>query len=115
MYCIKNLPSKIYLSLNFYTNVFLCECKFRGRCCTFSNRHCSHKKSCFSFTRIIASIPLIFAVQQFTEGFLWLSLTSPRFAGLQSVATIVFLFFAQVVWPVWVPYAILKLEPKENR
>jgi len=62
-----------------------------------------------------ASIPLIFAVQQITEGFVWLSLSNPAYAAYQQMATYNFLFFAQVVWPVWVPFAILKLEPKALR
>lgn len=64
---------------------------------------------------IFASIPLIFAVQQITEGFLWLALTYSNFAFLKQLTTCIFLFFAQVVWPIWVPYAILKLESKERR
>ncbi|MCA6438086.1 MAG: hypothetical protein IM600_06810 [Bacteroidetes bacterium] len=62
-----------------------------------------------------ASIPLIFAVQQFTEGLLWVSLTNPLYAYLQQPSTYIFLFFAQVVWPVWVPLAILLLAEKEKR
>lgn len=58
-----------------------------------------------------AAIPLLFAVQQASEGVVWLSLSSPGYASLQHVATYIFLFFAQVVWPVWVPFAILKFEP----
>jgi hypothetical protein len=64
---------------------------------------------------VFASIPLIFAVQQITEGFLWLSLSNSSYSYLQSFTTYAFLFFAQVVWPVWVPFSILKLEPKERR
>jgi hypothetical protein len=62
-----------------------------------------------------AGIPLIFAVQQITEGFVWLSLKNPAYASWQQTATYIFLFFAQVVWPVWVPFAILKLGRKERR
>lgn len=62
-----------------------------------------------------ASIPLLFAMQQFAEGFLWLSLTNPAFADLKEVCTYSFLFFAQVAWPLWVPFAILKLEPPDRR
>lgn len=62
-----------------------------------------------------ASIPLIFGVQQITEGFLWLSLSNPSHGPSQQALTSVFLFFAQVVWPVWVPLAIIKLEPKAKR
>jgi hypothetical protein len=61
------------------------------------------------------TIPLIFAVQQITEGFLWLALTNPAYASLREVATYNFLFFAQVVWPAWVPYAIYKFTPKDEQ
>lgn len=64
---------------------------------------------------IFASIPLLFSVQQITEGLVWLSLSHSDYAFLQQVSTNIFLFFAQVVWPIWVPFAILKLEPKERR
>jgi hypothetical protein len=63
---------------------------------------------------VFASIPFIFAVQQITEGFLWLALSSPAFVQLRQVTTYNFLFFAQVVWPFWVPLAIYKLEKKET-
>jgi hypothetical protein len=62
-----------------------------------------------------ASIPLLFAMQQVTEGFLWLALSDPAYVSLQEVTTYNFLFFAQVAWPVWVPFAILKLDAKEKR
>ena len=62
-----------------------------------------------------ASIPLIFAAQQITEGFVWLSLTGTAYASMQQVTTYIFLFIAQVVWPIWVPYSILKLQQKEQR
>lgn len=64
---------------------------------------------------LFASIPLIFAVQQFTEGFLWLSLTNPGYSSLQQASTYIFLFFAQVVWPFWVPFSLLMLTEKEKR
>ncbi|HEU4716339.1 MAG TPA: DUF6629 family protein [Bacteroidia bacterium] len=62
-----------------------------------------------------ASIPLIFGVQQLSEGFVWLSLSRPGYVPLQHVATFLFLFFAQVVWPVWVPLSIMLLKKKERR
>ncbi len=62
-----------------------------------------------------ASIPLIFAVQQFSEGLLWMSLTNPALAHLQQASTYAFLFFAQIVWPFWVPFAVLKMEPVVKR
>ena len=71
----------------------------------------SIKKAQLPSQMLFSSVPLLFAMQQFTEGFLWLSLTDPAYASLQQVTTYNFLFFAQVAWPVWVPFSILKLEP----
>lgn len=55
-----------------------------------------------------AAIPLLFAAQQITEGLLWLSLENSIDENLQHVFTWCFIFFAQVLWPFWVPYSILK-------
>jgi hypothetical protein len=62
-----------------------------------------------------ATIPLLFAVQQISEGFLWLALAEPGYEGLQQFTTYTFLFFAQVVWPFWVPFSILKFETNPKR
>jgi len=62
-----------------------------------------------------ASIPLIFAAQQIAEGFLWLSLTNPEYARFTIPCTYLFLFFAQIFWPTWVPFAALKLEANERK
>ncbi|MCO6499839.1 MAG: hypothetical protein J5I47_05605 [Vicingus serpentipes] len=62
-----------------------------------------------------ASIPLLFAFQQISEGFVWLSLTHPSYSFLQGIATYIFLFFAQIVWPLWVPLSIIMLKKKEKR
>ncbi|MBL0341189.1 MAG: hypothetical protein IPP71_09800 [Bacteroidetes bacterium] len=62
-----------------------------------------------------AAIPLLFAVQQFSEAVVWLSLTSPDFIHWQSFSTSLFLIFAQVVWPLWVPVSVLSLENNPAR
>lgn len=59
---------------------------------------------------VFASIPLLFAFQQFTEGVVWLSLTYPEYAIWQESSKNVFLFFAQIVWPLCVPLSMLLLE-----
>ena len=64
---------------------------------------------------MFASIPLFFALQQLSEGILWLSLTGERFSFMERISTYTFLFFAQVVWPVWVPLSIVMIEKKEQR
>jgi hypothetical protein len=64
---------------------------------------------------MFASIPLVFAVQQISEGFLWLTLPYSDQAHLQQVITHIFLIFAQVLWPLWVPVAIILVEKEETR
>lgn len=62
-----------------------------------------------------AGIPLLFAAQQFAEGFLWLSLSNSEYAIFKEPCTYLFLFFAQIFWPTWVPLAVLKLETSEKK
>lgn len=62
----------------------------------------------------LASIPLLFGIQQFTEGGVWLSLQN-NLPVLNKIGTYSFLFFAYMFWPVFVPFAIGRIEPDPNR
>jgi hypothetical protein len=62
-----------------------------------------------------ASIPVVFAFQQFSEGALWLTIGKPGLESIQAIATIVFLTMAQVIWPLLVPMAILLMEHHKIR
>lgn len=62
-----------------------------------------------------ATIPFLFCFQQVSEGFLWLALQNPVFSTLEKPAIYIFLFFAQVVWPLWLPFSIFKLEKEVLR
>ncbi|MGZ5244634.1 MAG: DUF6629 family protein [Bacteroidia bacterium] len=64
-----------------------------------------------------AAIPLLFAVQQFSEGFVWLSLTNSSYANWGNIAVYTYLVFAQIFWPAWVPFSIYLLEknPKARK
>lgn len=62
-----------------------------------------------------ASIPYFFAIQQFAEGILWLILTNKIGSELKYFSMYLFLFFAFVFWPVYMPWAIIKMEPKKSR
>lgn len=64
---------------------------------------------------IFATIPLLFSIQQFSEGFLWLALTDPVYAGLEKPTIYFFLAFAQILWPLFVPLSIYLLEKQEKR
>lgn len=59
---------------------------------------------------LFASIPFIFGVQQFAEGILWLTIPETNYFVLQKIATYIYLFFAHILWPLWVPIAILLIE-----
>ncbi len=65
--------------------------------------------------RTFASIPLLFGLQQFSEGLLWLSLKNADMASWQSSLTYIFLMFAMAVWPFWIPFTIWKLEKNLKR
>jgi hypothetical protein len=64
---------------------------------------------------LFASIPLIFSLQQLSEGFLWLSIKNSGLAHLQSFFTYIFLLFAMMVWPFWIPFTIRLLEKDARR
>jgi hypothetical protein len=64
---------------------------------------------------LFACIPLIFAIQQVCEGFVWLSLSDTGFSGWHTFAKYAFLIFAQVIWPFWIPLAFLSIERLSER
>lgn len=58
----------------------------------------------------LAAIPLLFALQQLSEGVIWLTF-SYEASQLNAVMTHVYSFFSHVLWPVYVPVAVLLIEP----
>lgn len=54
--------------------------------------------------------PFLFSLQQFSEGFVWLSLTNPSYAGWQNIPMYSFLTFSHIIWPAWILLSILLLE-----
>lgn len=66
--------------------------------------------------RLFASVPLVFGVQQFAEGFVWLTLQSPGHDLLLKVSTYIFLIAAVVIWPTMMPLSVVLMEqPKPRR
>lgn len=63
----------------------------------------------------LAAVPLFFALQQGVEGFLWLSLPSAPDGAVATSLTFAFLFFAQVLWPVYAPTTAWLIEPDQRR
>lgn len=58
---------------------------------------------------MVASIPLLFGIQQFFEGIVWLTINNPN-DWLHKFAAYIFLFFATALWPVWVPLALAQYD-----
>ena len=57
-----------------------------------------------------AAIPLLFALQQLIEGVIWLTFRADA-PLLNSVMTHVYSFFSHVLWPIYVPVAVVLMEP----
>jgi len=64
---------------------------------------------------LFASIPLLFALQQFSEGVIWVSLRSGGYETIKYAATLIFMIMALIVWPVLMPLSALKMEPVRSR
>lgn len=65
--------------------------------------------------RFLACMPLLFAAQQFSEGFVWLSVNYSGFAQYHQFAMYAFLFMAQIGWPLFIPFSVLLVEPDAVR
>lgn len=64
----------------------------------------------------LASFPLLFAFQQFAEGLVWLSLHDSAGGAIDPAAPIMlFILFAEVLWPILTPISILMIEPDRQR
>ena len=57
-----------------------------------------------------AAIPLLFAIQQLIEGVIWLTFSTDA-SMLNKVMTHLYSFFSHVLWPVYLPVAVLMIEP----
>ena len=65
--------------------------------------------------KLLAIIPLLFAIQQCIEGVIWLGFSIPHFEAYRQVATSMFLLFAWAIWPAYLPFAIASVETDERR
>jgi len=64
---------------------------------------------------MLASVPLIFALQQAAEGVVWLTLNNPQYTWLHQCAGLLFIIIAQVLWPIWNPIGLLMFETHAYR
>ena len=63
----------------------------------------------------LASAPLLFGVQQFIEGVVWLSFQEPSVTAWNGIATYAYSLFSHVLWPFYIPFGLLLLEPDRIR
>ena len=61
-----------------------------------------------------AAIPLLFAIQQLSEGVVWLTFSADA-PLLNTLMTQVYSFFSHVLWPVYLPVAVWMIEPPGRR
>ncbi len=74
------------------------------------------KRAASTKLMLLAVVPLLFALQQFSEGILWLFMRNGWPPSLWSqVAMHFYTFIAFVFWPVWTPLAFLVAEREPLR
>ncbi len=64
---------------------------------------------------LLAAVPLLFAFQQTTEGFLWLQLSGNSDSGNTATLSLIYLIFAEALWPTYLAVAVLFIEPDHRR
>jgi len=65
--------------------------------------------------RLVAAIPIFFALHQFAEAIVWLELEGKIDPTWQAPAMFFFLVVAKVIWPTWVPMATRAVEEPGRR
>lgn len=73
------------------------------------------RKASMPRQKLFAIIPLVFGLQQFAEGVLWITLKSGKYEGLQNAATYIFLITALVIWPAMIPLSMWLMEEVKKR
>ena len=63
----------------------------------------------------LAGTPVLFGLQQAVEGLQWLTLPLAPGSSISTGLTVLYLFFAEVLWPVYAPIAVWLVEPSERR
>ncbi|APZ43582.1 DUF6629 family protein [Acidihalobacter ferrooxydans] len=61
---------------------------------------------------VFATLPLLFGLHQFDQGFVWLGLYGFVGSHTLHITATLFVFYAQAALPFWVPLAVWLLEPR---
>lgn len=62
----------------------------------------------------LCTLPLMFGVQQFMEGMVWVAGAAGAAADVERYS-LAYIFFSWIVWPIWVPVSVYFLEPGARR
>ncbi len=60
--------------------------------------------------RVFASIPLIFGIQQFAEGIIWISLQNQDHLAARNISSFIYLSIADILWPWMISFSMLLME-----
>ena len=63
----------------------------------------------------VAIVPLLFAAQQSVEGIIWLQLSNSSTGNHVPELSVLYLIFAEVLWPAYAPFAVLMIETNPTR
>jgi cytochrome bd-type quinol oxidase subunit 2 len=63
---------------------------------------------------LVGALPLLFAVHQFAEAFVWLGLRGEVSAGVASAAKSIYVIYAYAVLPIIVPLGLYLIEPSRR-
>lgn len=72
------------------------------------------KAQSYSALYYFALLPFLFAAQQLGEGIVWLGFSQNN-QMLITIGSLAFLFFAFIVWPIWIPLSLYKMEDHSLR
>lgn len=64
---------------------------------------------------MLAALPLVFAFQQGAEGLVWMTMHDRYLGQLHRIAVYAFLVAALVIWPIWIPVALFRVEAQPKR
>lgn len=73
------------------------------------------KKSYKPEQRLFSTIPLLFGLQQISEGFVWVALQNQGNDLMLTISGYLFLIVAVVIWPTMLPLSVLKMEKIKTR
>jgi hypothetical protein len=65
--------------------------------------------------KILCHIPFFFAIQQLAEALVWASFDYNWAESWRNIFSYIFLFFAYILWPSFIPYCFYQLEKDKKR